>query len=222
MRPAVLAGGTFPGPILREKFVVFVVNHLTDLDMLTDTTIHGIDQNASNWADKPDFITQGPVLPPVRIPLITVSRYRSRLGTFWSHSHLSTQSCDGLWRLLIVYDPYDPLSDMYDVDNDDTIITFAEWYQAGFGGGINSAILRHHGAPKDPGPREGGVDVVHRLELSIDIARGLIFVNNAYFTLHSVPYSSECSAVFSNAAVEITLPGGLASGLHPYGILING
>ena len=38
-------------------------------------------------------------------------------GTFWYHSHISTQYCDGLRGPLVVYDPNDPYQSMYDVDN---------------------------------------------------------------------------------------------------------
>ena len=39
------------------------------------------------------------------------------LGTFWYHSHLSTQYCDGLRGPIVVYDPEDPHADLYDIDN---------------------------------------------------------------------------------------------------------
>jgi FtsP/CotA-like multicopper oxidase with cupredoxin domain len=38
-------------------------------------------------------------------------------GTFWYHSHHSTQYCDGLRGPMIVYDPNDPMKTMYDVDD---------------------------------------------------------------------------------------------------------
>ena len=71
------------------------------------------------------------------------------LGTYWYHSHLSTQYCDGLRGPLVVYDPHDPQAHLYDVDNgengrsyaptsaykscryecpDQTVITLADWY----------------------------------------------------------------------------------------------
>ena len=39
------------------------------------------------------------------------------IGTFWYHSHLSRQYCDGLRGPLVVYDPEDPLKLYYDVDD---------------------------------------------------------------------------------------------------------
>ena len=38
-------------------------------------------------------------------------------GTFWYHSHLSTQYCDGLRGPMVVYDPNDPYAALYDVDD---------------------------------------------------------------------------------------------------------
>jgi iron transport multicopper oxidase len=74
-------------------------------------------------------------------------------GTFWWHSHLSVQYCDGLRGPLVVYDPDDPHKALYDIDNgmyiqpslvfslrclahadadstntDNTVITLADWY----------------------------------------------------------------------------------------------
>ena len=39
------------------------------------------------------------------------------LGTFWYHSHLSTQYCDGLRGAMVIYDPNDPHAALYDIDN---------------------------------------------------------------------------------------------------------
>ena len=49
-------------------------------------------------------------------------------GTFWYHSHLSTQYCDGLRGPMVVYDPNDPHLDLYDFDNETTVITLSDWY----------------------------------------------------------------------------------------------
>jgi iron transport multicopper oxidase len=38
-------------------------------------------------------------------------------GTFWYHSHFQNQYCDGLRGALVVYDPDDPHSSLYDVDD---------------------------------------------------------------------------------------------------------
>ncbi|KAH8102709.1 laccase [Cristinia sonorae] len=357
-RPAVLAGGTFPGPVVKgnkgDQFVVSVVNHLTDPDMLTDTTVHwhGIDQKGNNWADGPAFITQCPITSGDSFEYSF--RVAEQAGTFWYHSHLATQSCDGLRGPLIVYDPNDPHADMYDVDDDYTVITLAEWYHTmarkqplnappvpdatlinGLGrykGGpmsdlsvihvefgkryrmrlisvscdptfmfsvdnhemtiievegtttqthkinqiqilagqrysfvvcslnANQAVGNYwiranqeepnstppsvyhllkesdlrplYPIPAPGEPHEGGADVVHHLDLSVDLVRNLFFINNVSFTPPSVPILLQIlSGVHSaqdllphggiiplpsNAVVELTLPGGLVGGLHPF------
>ncbi|KAI0955680.1 laccase [Taiwanofungus camphoratus] len=131
-RAAVLAGGTFPGPLIRgnkgANFQINVINQLTNETMLKTTTVHwhGLFQRTTNWADGPAFVTQCPIasgdsfLYDFHVP--------NQAGTFWYHSHEGLQYCDGLRGPLVVYDPHDPHQDMYDFDNDDTIITLADWY----------------------------------------------------------------------------------------------
>ncbi|KAK7026442.1 laccase, multicopper oxidase, benzenediol:oxygen oxidorectuctase [Paramarasmius palmivorus] len=36
--------------------------------------------------------------------------------------------CDGLRGAIVIYDPQDPYKDMYDVDDESTVITLADWY----------------------------------------------------------------------------------------------
>lgn len=67
------------------------------------------------------------------------------IHSFWYHSHLSTQYCDGLRGVIVIYgtmsdtiwyfwcqpkdlDPNDPLKQLYDVDDESTIITLSDWY----------------------------------------------------------------------------------------------
>ncbi|KAG6809159.1 hypothetical protein H0H92_001364 [Tricholoma furcatifolium] len=110
-RSAVLAGDTFPGPPITglkgDRFVLNVVNGLTDGSMAKTTSICPI---ASGDSFVYDF----------NVP--------EQAGTFWYHSHLSTQYCDGLRGAFVVYDPDDPHAGLYDVDDESTIITLADWY----------------------------------------------------------------------------------------------
>ncbi|ETW84966.1 laccase [Heterobasidion irregulare TC 32-1] len=74
-------------------------------------------------------------------------RHPGQAGTWWYHSHLSAQYCDGLRGPLVIYDPKDPHADLYDVDDglpsillrerftelfygtlDTTVITLGDWY----------------------------------------------------------------------------------------------
>ncbi|KAF8075335.1 laccase [Lyophyllum atratum] len=133
-RSAVLAGGTFPGPVIKgtrgDHFKLNVVDSLTDNTMLRSTSIHwhGIFQSKTNFADGVAFVTQCPIaandsfLYDFSIP--------KQVGTYWYHSHLSTQYCDGLRGAFIIYDPLDPYQLLYDVDDESTIITLADWYHA--------------------------------------------------------------------------------------------
>lgn len=47
-------------------------------------------------------------------------------GTFWYHSHLATQYCDGLRGPIVIYDPEDPYLDLYDVDDGDFFQFYSE------------------------------------------------------------------------------------------------
>ncbi|PCH36517.1 multicopper oxidase [Wolfiporia cocos MD-104 SS10] len=131
-RQTVLANGTFPGPIISgekgDRFEINVHDHLTDSTMNKTTSIHwhGIYQHHTNWADGPEFVTQCPISPGHSFLYnFTVS---TQAGTFWYHSHEGVQYCDGLRGPLIIYDPDDPHAHLYDVDDDSTVITLADWY----------------------------------------------------------------------------------------------
>lgn len=130
-RSTVVAGGTFPGPVIRakkgDKFQLNVVNNLTDNTMETSTSVHwhGIFQNRTNWADGTAFVTQCPITSGDSFQYnFNVGQ---QAGTFWYHSHLSTQYCDGLRGAFILDDPDDPHRSLYDVDDESTIITLADW-----------------------------------------------------------------------------------------------
>ncbi|ESK85706.1 laccase [Moniliophthora roreri MCA 2997] len=138
-RTAVLAGKTgrsaaFPGPLIRakkgDKFQLNVIDELTDSSMDRATTIHwhGLFQRGTNWADGPEFVTQCPIIPGDSF------KYQfsvpDQAGTYWYHSHFRAQYCDGLRGPLVIYDPRDPHQYLYDIDDENTIITLADWYHS--------------------------------------------------------------------------------------------
>ncbi|PPQ88742.1 hypothetical protein CVT25_008549 [Psilocybe cyanescens] len=136
-RSAVLAGGTstgiqFPGPAITaqkgEAFNINVVDQLTDTTMLITTSIHwhGFFQQNSSWADGPVGVNQCPISPGHSF-LYQFSD-PNQAGTYWYHSHHATQYCDGLRGPIVVYDPQDPHLNEYDIDDESTIITLADWY----------------------------------------------------------------------------------------------
>ncbi|KAJ7779416.1 laccase [Mycena maculata] len=131
-RSAVLANGLVPGPTLiankGDEFVINVIDSLTDDTMLLSSSIHwhGLFQPNNSWADGPAFVTQCPIAQ--NNSFLYTFPTKSQAGTFWYHSHLSTQYCDGLRGALVIYDPEDPYLSDYDVDDDSTVITIADWY----------------------------------------------------------------------------------------------
>ncbi|KAI0800672.1 bilirubin oxidase [Fomes fomentarius] len=111
-----------------DRFRLNVVDKLTNHTMLKSTSIHwhGFFQKGTNWADGPAFVNQCPISPGHSF--LYDFRAVDQAGTFWYHSHLSTQYCDGLRGPFVVYDPNDPHKRLYDVDNDSTVITLSDWY----------------------------------------------------------------------------------------------
>ncbi|KAJ7148456.1 laccase [Mycena crocata] len=121
-RSTVLAGGTFPGPLITghkgDRFLLNVEDRLTDNTMLRSTSIHwhGFFQRNTSWADGPSFVTQCPIA--ANHSFLYDFRAPDQAGTYWYHSHLSTQYCDGLRGAMVVYE----------IDNESTVITLADWY----------------------------------------------------------------------------------------------
>ncbi|KAH9005363.1 laccase [Lactarius deliciosus] len=131
-RLATLANGGVTGPLIRgnkgDKFSIDVRNQLVDksLDLVTSVHWHGIFQRSSNYADGGAFVNQCPIVPENSFTY----RFKTdeQAGTYWYHSHFKAQYCDGLRGPLVIYDPDDPHARLYDVDDEDTIITLADWY----------------------------------------------------------------------------------------------
>ncbi|KAJ7175082.1 laccase 1 [Mycena crocata] len=134
VRQAVLMNGGTPGPLIKgnkgDVFNLNVIDQLTDDTMLLDTTIHwhGFFQPNNSWADGVAAVTQCPI--NTGNSFLYTFPTNDQAGTFWYHSHLSTQYCDGLRGPLVVYDPQDPHASLYDVDDETTVVTLADWYHA--------------------------------------------------------------------------------------------
>ncbi|KAH9164028.1 laccase [Lactarius sanguifluus] len=162
-RLATLANGGVTGPVIRgnkgDTFSIDVHNQLVDksLDLVTSVHWHGIFQRGSNYADGGAFVNQCPIIPNQSFTY----RFETdeQAGTYWYHSHFQAQYCDGLRGPLVIYDPNDPHASLYDVDNEDTIITLADWYhyvspQAPARPQLNSTLIngkgRYPGGPSVP------------------------------------------------------------------------
>ncbi|KAF8214820.1 laccase 1 [Mycena galopus ATCC 62051] len=126
-RQAVLVNGGMPGPLIGDEFSLNVIDQLTNETMLLSTSIHwhGFFQPNNTWADGVAFVTQCPIA--VNNSFLYTFPTNNQTGTFWYHSHLATQYCDGLRGPLVVYDPEDPNLSLYDVDNETTVITLQDW-----------------------------------------------------------------------------------------------
>ncbi|KAI0045345.1 multicopper oxidase [Auriscalpium vulgare] len=131
-RSAVLAGGTFPGPLITarkgDRLKINVKDELTDNSMDLPTSIHwhGLFQKTTNYADGAAFVNQCPIIPDHSF--LYDFDTRNQAGTYWYHSHYSTQYCDGLRGPIVIYDHNDPHRHLYDVDDESTVITLADWY----------------------------------------------------------------------------------------------
>ncbi|KAF9554181.1 laccase 4 [Agrocybe pediades] len=131
-RTAVVAEGIHPGPLITgkrgDRFDINVVNNLSNDTMLRGTSIHwhGLLQHHTAWADGVAGVTQCPIAPGNEF-LYSFQTWE-KAGTYWYHSHFGTQYCDGLRGALVIYDPYDPYRYLYDVDDESTVITLADWY----------------------------------------------------------------------------------------------
>ncbi|KAJ7080192.1 laccase [Mycena belliarum] len=133
-RQAVLVNGQVPGPLIAakkgEEFNLNVIDSLTNEAMLLSTTIHwhGLFQPNNSWADGAAFVSQCPIA--ANDSFLYTFPTGVQTGTYWYHSHLAVQYCDGLRGPLVIYDPHDPHAHLYDVDDDSTVITLVDWFHA--------------------------------------------------------------------------------------------
>ncbi|KAF3931943.1 Laccase-2 [Dactylellina cionopaga] len=115
MRPMILINGQFPGPLIEcnENDIVKVTVH----NQATNATAfhwHGLFHNGSNWMDGTTGVTQCPIPPgeSFTYEIKTAGQY----GTYWYHSHFSTQYTDGLFGPLVIHSPSEPGRDKYKTD----------------------------------------------------------------------------------------------------------
>ncbi|KAJ6550122.1 laccase 16 [Mycena capillaripes] len=166
-----IQAGTFPGNhLVASKGDVLHINvtmNQLNPEMRRSTSIHwhGIFQDRTASEDGPSFVNQCPIpdggfYREYNYPLL------SQTGTYWFHSHLSTQYVDGERGVLVIYDPEDPLGHLYDVDDESTIITLADWYHSPAAGlmdqfkidgitpvpssGLINGVGRYNGGPAVP------------------------------------------------------------------------
>ncbi|KAG0025752.1 hypothetical protein BGZ81_006859 [Podila clonocystis] len=129
-----VAGGTFPGPLIRgnkgDRFQINVLNHLKDSSM--DKTIsihfHGIFQEGTNYMNGMPFITQCPIVPDKAFQYDFTAI--NQAGTYFYRAESSEQSNGGIVGPLIIYDPMDPHSALYDKDDESTVVMLSDYYHS--------------------------------------------------------------------------------------------
>ncbi|KAJ7196371.1 laccase [Mycena pura] len=145
-RSAVTANGVVAGPLIAatfgDEFDLNVVNQLTDDTMLLSSSIHGLLQKNSSWADGPSFVTQ-----------CHIAANDSFLYTFSTAGQpgmvpqpsVTAMGCEVLWS--VRYNSDDPHAFLYDVDNDDTVITLADWQASLLISTLINGLGRYAGEP---------------------------------------------------------------------------
>ncbi|KAJ7503520.1 laccase [Mycena galericulata] len=169
-RAAVLSGNTFPGTLVTgskgDNFLLTVTNNQYDPTMLQSTSIHwhGIFQAGTASSDGPAFVTQCPI---AHGNSFLYDFTPDQAGTFWYHSHLSTQYCDGLRGAFVIYDPADPYLDQYDVDDETTVLTLADWYHT---------LAKQETGPGVPTPDSNLIQGLGRTETTLTAPLGVLTV----------------------------------------------
>lgn len=120
-----VVNGQFPGPVVEanegDRVVVHVFNEGSES---TSLHFHGMHQNGTNHMDGATAITQCPIQPGKSFTYdFTV---KGQWGTYWYHSHYSTQYVEGFAGPFIVHSKEeDELMDQYD---EDVVIFLSDLY----------------------------------------------------------------------------------------------
>ncbi|KAG6897166.1 hypothetical protein C0992_003672 [Termitomyces sp. T32_za158] len=133
-RSVITANGQYPGPLIAltkgDVLRLTLNNRLTDPTMRRSTSLDfdGIFFTTQNsFEEGTPFVTTCPIAPGASFTY-TVPLINGQTGTYWYHSQLSVQYVDGLRGPIVVYDPEDPLGDLYDVDDVNTIWQVGDWW----------------------------------------------------------------------------------------------
>jgi FtsP/CotA-like multicopper oxidase with cupredoxin domain len=120
-----VVNGQFPGPLVEanegDRVVVHVTNEGSEP---TSLHFHGMHQNGTNHMDGATAITQCPIQPGKSFTYdFTV---QGQWGTYWYHSHYSTQYVEGFAGPFIIHSrDEDQLMDHYD---EDVVIFLSDLY----------------------------------------------------------------------------------------------
>ncbi|KXJ86106.1 Cupredoxin [Microdochium bolleyi] len=123
-RPVIGVNGVFPPPQLTAtQGDTIVVNTWNSLgNQSTSLHFHGIYMNTTAHMDGTSGVSQCSIRPGESFT------YRFRVdqaGTYWYHSHTTSQYPDGLRGLLVIADPADPYKGQY---SEEISLSLSDWY----------------------------------------------------------------------------------------------
>ncbi|KAJ1323364.1 iron transport multicopper oxidase [Microdochium nivale] len=123
-RPVIGVNGVFPPPALAATVGdTIVVNTWNSLgNQSTSLHFHGIYMNTTAHMDGTSGVSGCSIRPGESFT------YRFRVdqpGTYWYHSHTTSQYPDGLRGLLVIADPADPYAGEY---TDEISLSLSDWY----------------------------------------------------------------------------------------------
>ncbi|SPQ18182.1 018d7d51-946b-47ca-b38e-41bb42f0dc64 [Thermothielavioides terrestris] len=125
VRDMLFINGKFPGPLIEANMGDRLVINVTNKLAANATTIHwhGLYQNGTNWFDGTTGITQCGIPPGQSLVYnFTLEQF----GTYWYHSHYSTQYLDGILGPLIIHAPAE--ADARKLYDNDRVVLIQDWY----------------------------------------------------------------------------------------------
>ncbi|KAJ7893989.1 Cu-oxidase-domain-containing protein [Mycena leptocephala] len=223
-RIGVLANGTYPAPPIvatkGQTLVVKVNNKLTNDTMRLSTSIDfdGVFIDSNNvFNDGSPFVTACPFGPgesyTYTLPL------GNQTGSFWYHSQLSVQYVDGLRGTLIIYDPDDPLAHLYDIDDESTVLTVADWWHNTSTSALVSYLATHINPVPDcglfnsKGRYNGGPEVEYA---AVSVVPGKRY----RFRLINISARSNFVVSIDNHTMTVIEADGVATEPHEVNILV--
>lgn len=125
-RPVIGVNGQWPIPSIHvdvgDRLVIHVLNSLGNQS--TSLHFHGLYFTGQPHMDGPGGVTQCPIPPGARF---TYNFTVDQPGTYWYHSHTTSQYPDGLRGPVVVHDANSPFRGLYD-EGDEVVVTVSDWY----------------------------------------------------------------------------------------------
>ncbi|KAK9369486.1 Cupredoxin [Lipomyces kononenkoae] len=151
-RTLTVINGQFPGPLIEvnmgDRLIINVQNNGVNM---TTIHYHGLYQNGTNYMDGTYQISQCGIPPGSSFTYnFTVP---DQYGTYWYHSHYSTQYMDGVIGPLVIHaqEEDDLIGNMYDYDQ---VVLVSDWYH-GLSQGYMAAYLASGNENVEPVPDNG-------------------------------------------------------------------